>query len=59
MAKSEKDKQQLVIAELRKHGNQARAAKSVGINRRTIWVWRNNDSVFKAATDAAIREFNA
>ena len=56
MPKSKRDKQQLVLDELRRHGNRSRAARVADIDRKTIDNWRKDDPVFKAASDAALEE---
>lgn len=43
-----------VLAELNKHGNKSRAAKRVGINRRTIWRWTQDDEAFGKSAAIAI-----
>lgn len=46
----------LVLSELKKHGNISRAARMIGVNRRTIIRWAENDSAFRAAWERAIKE---
>ncbi len=54
--KSYKDeKSQQVLNELKTHGNVSRAARAVGLNRRTIIRWSEVDSVFNAAWIVAIK----
>ena len=54
--KSYKDeKSQQVLNELCQHGNVSRAARAVGLNRRTIIRWSETDSVFHAAWIVAIK----
>lgn len=56
MPKSKMDLQQQVLKELRQHGNVSRAARAVGISRRTIHRWQTSDAVFRAAVTAALAE---
>lgn len=49
------EKSQQVLNELRQHGNVSRAARAVGLNRRTIVRWSETDSVFNAAWVEALR----
>ena len=53
------EKQFLVLGELKRHGNVSRAVKASGICRRTFYNWRENDSVFDAAAEAALEEGRA
>ena len=54
--KSYKDeKSQQVLNELKAHGNVSRAARAVGLNRRTIIRWSETDSVFNAAWVEALK----
>ena len=49
-------KQQLVLDELRRHGNVSRASKASGVSRPMIYRWRQQDRVFGAAMNAALEE---
>ena len=44
-----------VLDSLKRHGNISRAARESKLDRRTINLWRETDSVFKAASDAALK----
>ena len=46
---------QAVLNELRSHGNVSRAARAVGLNRRTIIRWAESDSVFNRAWTEALK----
>ena len=48
------DAKQVVIRELRKHGNISRAAREVGYHRTTIINWTKKDILFKALWDIAL-----
>lgn len=49
------EKSQQVLNELRQHGNVSRAARAVGLNRRTLVRWSDTDAVFNAAWIEALK----
>lgn len=50
-----KIKKQTVLDELRYHASISIAAARARISRKTIWQWRQNDKVFAAGVDQAIK----
>ncbi len=46
------------VAEIGRSGNISQAARLIGVNRRTVYVWRKEDGEFAAAWDDAKDEYS-
>lgn len=54
MSNMKKSQQLSVISEIQRHGDIARAARKVGVGRRTVYYWMEKDESFKKAMDLAM-----
>lgn len=56
MPESKQHLKEQIIKEVKQHGNLSRAARRLDVNRRTIFRWRENDTVFGNRIESAIKE---